>query len=75
MVHIFPTCILSGSKANATTICAIILNNVSGKMRLLNQTQANTRTYTIVLLFNWCIPTSIRMCCSAATMIVRKEAN
>jgi hypothetical protein len=52
LVHIFPTCILLGSKTNATTIRAIISNNVSRKMCLLNQMQANKMTHTIVLLFN-----------------------
>jgi hypothetical protein len=52
LVHIFPTCILSGSKTNMTTIHAIISNSISGKMNLLNQTQANQTTHTIALLFN-----------------------
>jgi hypothetical protein len=52
LVRIFPTCILSGSTTNMTTISAIISNNVSGKMHLLNQTQANKTAHTIALLFN-----------------------
>lgn len=74
-LRIFSSGVFPRREANATAITSIFAHLMDCEIRLLHQPQTHQSSHTVVCTLDKCIPTSKRMCPTAAPVTIGQKTN